>query len=103
MITGNHEALVSVYNPKRLIYHPSNSKFELCKNVIVLINEDHNLSITLYTCDAKFGEDQCDVMVFLPLQACQMSGKLIVGAVYRDGRVEYSNQYFLDKLPYYGM
>lgn len=105
MKPGNHEAVITVSNPRRIICHPSNSLFELRKNIIVLENNENKLRVILATLEAKFEEDDSPALyqtVVIPPQSCEMSGNLIVGAEYGDGRVEYSKPHDIDKLPCYG-
>lgn len=98
---NSHEAIVSFYNPDRILYHPSNAQFELSKNTILLETEDSR-KIVLHEADATFGPNILHVPVVLPPQVEPIKVNLIVEAEYRDGTVMCSRPYPLEKLPCYG-
>ena len=97
----NHTTVVSVQNPNRIVHHPSDSKFELVKDVVELKVGDQHERVRLAEVDASFGENVV-IDITLPPQASQLSGELWVGCEYGDGRIEYCNPYEVAKLPCYG-
>ena len=99
---GNHEACVTVQSPKRIMHHKSRSKFELSQFKYVLATGRGQTSeLELDTTAATFDGDTTHHVIKLPPQVCKVTGSLKVGAVYRDGRVEFSEPMKVD-LPCYG-
>ena len=96
----DHTAAISVYNPERILCHPSNSKFELVMDVVELRVGDQQERVRLAVQDASFGAT-VQMKVTLPPQAQQTSGELWVGCQYGDGRVEYCKPISVD-LPCHG-
>ena len=97
----DHTALISVHNPDRIISHPSNSKFELVKDVLELRVGDQQERVCLAVQDTTFGA-KVQMNVTLPPQLQQTSGELWVGCQYGDSRVEYCKPISVD-LPCHGM
>ena len=101
---GNHEACVTVQSPKRIMHHKSRSKFELCQFKYVLVAETGRgqaSELELDTTAATFDGDTTHHVIKLPPQVREVTGSLKVGAVYHDGRVEFSESMKVD-LPCYG-
>ena len=97
----DHTAVISVYNPERILCHPSNSKFELVKDMLELRVGDQQERVCLAVEDASFGVTVV-MKVTLPPQIQQTSGELWVGCQYGDSRVEYCKPISVD-LPCHGM
>lgn len=97
---NNHEACVTVYTPKRIMHHLSRSKFEL-RNYKYVVETENGETIDLGMTAAEFSEDCSYHVVKLPPQVCRVLGKLKVGAVYGDGRVEFSRPTEFE-MPCYG-
>lgn len=80
------------------------SKFELRQFKYVLVTETGRgpaSELVLDTTAATFGGDSTHHVIKLPPQVCEARGSLKVGAVYCDGRVEFSEPMKVD-LPCYG-
>ena len=101
MLENKHSACVTVYNPRRLIHHLSNSKFELKKYVVVAKPKDAK-EVVLKTCEATFSETPVHIPVTLPPQIEETSGVVRVGAEYGDGLVVYSKTDLVEDWPHYG-
>lgn len=82
------------------MYHPTREKFELCKYQFVVETEAGE-TIDLDMKDAEFSEVPVHHVIMLPPQVREMTGQLRVGAVYGDGRIEFSRAMKVD-MPYYG-
>lgn len=95
----HNKVCVTVYSPSRMMYHPSRKQFEL-KNYQYVLETEDGRTIHLGTKDAGFSELPVYHVINLPPQVCKMTGKLKVGAVYGDGRTEFSVNDVA--LPFYG-
>lgn len=100
MSDRNHKACVTVYSPQRIMHHVSKSKFELCNYKYVVETENGEV-VDLGSTSAEFSEQSSFHVFTLPPQARKMAGELKVGAVYGDGREEFSGPIKVE-LPYYG-
>ena len=101
MVPLTHTAIISIHNPDRILCHPSNSKYELVRNVVELKVGEQQERVHLAEVPACFGENIV-INITLPPQASQVSGELRAGCEYGDGRVEFCNPCQVDKLPCYG-
>jgi hypothetical protein len=99
---SSNEACTTVRGPKRMMHHLSGSKFELqwYKYVVVTGNDEVIELDEIMT--AAFSDDIVNHTIKIPPQVCSTTGNLKVGAVYGDGRVEYSAPSVAFELPHYG-
>jgi hypothetical protein len=81
------------------MHHHSGLKFQLQYYKFV-VEGDSGL-IDLGIVPAEFREESTSHILTLPPQARKQSGKLKVGALYGDGRVEFGGPIRID-LPFYG-
>lgn len=101
VLESNHSACITIYNPKRLIHHPSSSSYELKKYIIAAIPGDGE-DVVLATMEAAFQDDPVQVPVILPPQIEAKNGVVKVGAKYGDGLVVYSKAALVEDWPLYG-
>ncbi len=98
---NNHTMSVTVYPPKRLIHHPSHSKFEL-RRYVCAAKPEGGEEIELGTVEATFREDPVQMLVTLPPQVQATKGEVRVRAEYEDGYVVYSKSDAIENWPHYG-
>ncbi len=100
MLENNHTACITIYNPRRLIHHPSN--FYQLQRYIIVAKPQGGKEVVLTTSEATFSENSVEVPVTLPPQLTARSGEVMVGAEYGNGVVVYSKTDTVEDWPHYG-
>ena len=100
MSDDGHCANITIYSPKRLLYHSSRAKYELKKYIVFAELEDGQ-EVQLTTAEGSFSEDTVFLVVPLLPQIGTRRGVVKVGAKYGDGLVVYSKPHVIEDWPLY--